>query len=90
MIHRINEKVSLDLNTYRDRLDSLIGVFGEDRIVFGSDFPNSDGVAPVDKIVGIVKQYFAAKSRSLQEKYFWKNSVAAYHWMKREARQPGL
>lgn len=90
VIHRINEKVSLDLNTYRDRLDSLIGVFGEDRIVFGSDFPNSDGVAPVDKIVGIVKQYFAAKPRSLQEKYFWKNSVAAYHWMKREARQPGL
>lgn len=90
VIHRINEKVSLDLNTYRDRLDSLIGVFGEDRIVFGSDFPNSDGVAPIDKIVGIVKQYFAAKPRSLQEKYFWKNSVAAYHWMKREARQPGL
>lgn len=90
VIHRINEKVSLDLNTYRDRLDSLIGVFGEDRIVFGSDFPNSDGVAPIDKIVGIVKQYFAAKPRSLQEKYFWKNSVAAYHWIKREARQPGL
>jgi L-fuconolactonase len=90
VIHRINEKVSLDLNTYRGRLDSLIGVFGEDRIVFGSDFPNSDGVAPIDKIVGIVKQYFAAKPRSLQEKYFWKNSVAAYHWIKREARQPSL
>jgi L-fuconolactonase len=90
VIHRINEQVSLDLNTYRDRLDSLIGVFGEDRIVFGSDFPNSDGVAPIDKIVGVVKQYFAAKPRSLQEKYFWKNSVAAYHWIKREARQPSL
>ena len=90
VIHRINEKVSLDLNTYRDRLDSLIGVFGEDRIVFGSDFPNSDGVAPIDKIVGIVKQYFAAKPRALQEKYFWRNSVAAYHWIKREARQPSL
>jgi L-fuconolactonase len=90
VIHRVNGQVSLDLNTYRDRLDSLIGVFGEDRIVFGSDFPNSDGVAPIDKIVGIVKQYFAAKPRSLQEKYFWKNSVAAYRWIKREARQPSL
>jgi L-fuconolactonase len=90
VIHRVNGQVSLDLNGYRDRLDSLIGVFGEDRIVFGSDFPNSDGVAPVDKIVGIVKQYFAAKPRTLQEKYFWKNSVAAYHWIKREARQPSL
>jgi predicted TIM-barrel fold metal-dependent hydrolase len=90
VIHRVNGQVSLDLNRYRDRLDALIGVFGEDRIVFGSDFPNSDGVAPVEKIVGIVKQYFAAKPRSLQEKYFWKNSVAAYHWIKREARQPSL
>ena len=74
----------------RDRLDYLIGVFGEDRIFFGIDFPNSDGVAPIDKIVGVVKQYFAATPRSLQERYFWKNSIAAYHWVKREGRQPSL
>jgi L-fuconolactonase len=88
--HRINGQVSLDVNTYRDRLDYLIGVFGEDRIIFGSDYPNSDGVAPVDKVVGVVKEYFSTKPRSLQEKYFWKNSVAAYHWLKREPRQPSL
>jgi hypothetical protein len=40
--------------------------------------------------VGVVKAYFSAKPRPLQEKYFWKNSVAAYHWVKREPRQPGL
>jgi L-fuconolactonase len=88
--HRINGQVSLDVNTYRSRLDYLIGVFGEDRIIFGSDYPNSDGVAPVDKVVGVVKQYFSAKPRPLQEKYFWKNSVAAYHWVKREPRQPSV
>ena len=88
--HRINGQVSLDVNTYRSRLDYLIGVFGEDRIIFGSDYPNSDGVAPVDKVVGVVKAYFSTKPRSLQEKYFWKNSVAAYHWVKREPRQPAL
>jgi L-fuconolactonase len=88
--HRINGQVSLDVNTYRDRLDYLIGVFGEDRIIFGSDYPNSDGVAPVDKVVGVVKAYFSAKPRPLQEKYFWKNSVAAYHWVKREPKQPSL
>ena len=88
--HRINGQVSLDVNTYRSRLDYLIGVFGEDRIIFGSDYPNSDGVAPVDKVVGVVKAYFSTKPRSLQEKYFWKNSVTAYHWVKREPRQPTL
>ena len=35
--------------------------------------------------------YFNGKSRAAQEKYFWKNSVAAYRWVKREsgaARRP--
>jgi predicted TIM-barrel fold metal-dependent hydrolase len=87
--HRVNGQVSLDVAAYRDRLDYLIAAFGEDRIVFGSDYPNSEGVAPLDRVVGVVKQYFAAKPRALQEKYYWKNSVAAYRWIKRDAKQPG-
>ncbi|MCM3879716.1 MAG: amidohydrolase family protein [Vicinamibacterales bacterium] len=90
IVHRINDQVSLNVNTYRDRLDYLIGVFGDDRVIFGSDFPNSDGVAPVDRIVGVAKQYFATKPHALQEKYFWRNSIPAYHWVKREPRQPSL
>ena len=66
----------------------LVGVFGEDRILFGSDWPNSDGVAPVENVFAVVKDYFMGKPRSVQEKYFWKNSVAAYRWVKREPEQP--
>ena len=90
VVHRVNGQVSFDVNRYRDRLDHLIGVFGEDRIVFGSDWPNSDGVGPIDQVVGVVKEYFSAKPRALQEKYYWKNSVAAYRWVKREPTQPSL
>jgi predicted TIM-barrel fold metal-dependent hydrolase len=88
VVHRVNGQVSFEVNSYRDRLDYLIGVFGEDRILFGSDWPNSDGVGPVDRIVGVVKQYFAGKPRALQEKYFWKNSIAAYRWVRRDPAQP--
>ena len=28
------------------------------------------------------------QSRMAAEKYFWRNSVAAYHWVKRESGQP--
>ena len=35
------------------------------------------GVAPVDKVFAIAKEYFAAKPRAVAEKYFWRNSVAA-------------
>ena len=56
VIHRVNGQVSTELAPYRDRLDQLVGTFGEDRIVFGSDWPNSDGVAPIDRVVGVVRR----------------------------------
>ena len=89
IIHRVNDQVATDLGAYRARLDALIEVFGEDRIVFGSDWPNSDGVAPVDKIFAIAKEYFATRPRAVAEKYFWRNSVTAYKWIKRDPSQPG-
>ena len=39
-----------------------MAVFGEDRVIFGSDWPNSDGVAPVDKVFAIAKEYFATRA----------------------------
>ncbi len=88
VIHRVNGQVSTELAPYRDRLDQLAGIFGEDRILFGTDWPNSDGVAPIDKVVGVVREYFAAKPQAIAEKYFWRNSVAAYKWIRREPSQP--
>ena len=41
-------------------------------------------------IVKIVQDYFATKTRAAAEKYFWKNSVAAYKWVKRDPSQPQL
>ena len=88
IIHRVNGQVSTDLGAYRARLDMLLGVFGEDRVLFGSDWPNSDGVAPVDKVFAIAKEYFLAQPRLVAEKYFWRNSAAAYKWIRRDASQP--
>jgi L-fuconolactonase len=88
IIHRVNGRVSTELSAYRARLDLLLGVFGEDRALFGSDWPNSDGVAPIEKVFAIAKEYFGTKPRPVAEKYFWKNSVAAYKWVRRDASQP--
>jgi L-fucono-1,5-lactonase len=89
VIHRVDGKLSMGLAPYKDRLDQLVANFGEDRILFGSDWPNSDGVAPIDKVVGVVREYFMSQPRAVAEKYFWKNSIAAYKWIKREPSQPG-
>lgn len=90
ILRRVDGKVSTELSSYRDTLERLVGTFGDDRILFGSDWPNSDGVAPIDQVFAIAKAYFATKPRTVAEQYFWKNSVAAYKWIKREAAQPSL
>lgn len=77
------------LAAHRDRLDMLMGYFGEDRVLFGSDWPNCVGVSEVPDTLALVRGYFAGKSRAAQEKYFWRNSVAAYKWIRRAGNQPG-
>ena len=78
------------LAAHRDRLDALMHAFGEDRVLFGSDWPNAVGVSEVPDTVALVREYFSGKSRAAAEKYFWKNSVAAYKWIRRSPEQPRL
>jgi L-fuconolactonase len=88
ILHRVNDSVALDLASHRERLDYLMSIFGEDRVIFGSDYPNSVGTATIEQVVSLVKQYFASKPRAVAEKYFWKNSLRFYKWVKRAANQP--
>lgn len=78
------------LAAHRERLDMLMGYLGEDRVLFGSDWPNAVGVSEVPDTVALVREYFSTKSRQAAEKYFWKNSYAAYKWVKRAPDQPVL
>jgi len=88
VLRRVNGRVPLDLAFYRARLDELSGIFGEDRLLYGSDWPNSDQWGTYQQVFTIVRDYFTGKGQAAAEKYFWKNSVAAYRWVKRDAAQP--
>ena len=90
VLRRVNGRVPEDLEFYRARLEEIFGVFGEDRVLYGSDWPNSDQWADYPKVLHIVREFFRGKGRPAAEKYFWKNSVAAYRWVKREPGQPEL
>ena len=90
VFRRVAGKVPEDLDFYRPRLDELCGIFGEDRVLYGSDWPNSDQLMPYASVLGLVRAYFQGKTRTAAEKYFWKNSVAAYRWVKRDPAQPGV
>jgi predicted TIM-barrel fold metal-dependent hydrolase len=90
VFRRIDGQVPGDLSFYRDRLDEICGTFGEDRLLYGSDWPNSDLWRPYADGLRLVQEYFAGKGVAAAEKYFWKNSVTAYRWVKRDASQPGV
>jgi L-fuconolactonase len=80
-----------DLNTItapKERLDRLMAAFGEDRVMFGGDWPNSVGTATIPEALRLMRDYFAARPRIQAEKYFWRNSQRIYRWKKRDPSQP--
>jgi predicted TIM-barrel fold metal-dependent hydrolase len=71
------------------RLDQLMAAFGEDRVMFGSDWPNSVGTATIPGALALMRGYFAHRPHAQAEKYFWRNAQAIYRWRRRDAAQPG-
>ena len=90
VLRRIDGQVHYDLAFYRSRLDEIWGIFGEDRIMYGSDWPNSDRWGSYQQAFDIVNEYVAEKGRAVAEKFFWRNSILAYRWVKRAANQPEM
>ena len=83
VLRRVDGRVPEDLAFYRAHLDRIFDLFGEDRLLYGSDWPNSDQWAPYPVVLRLVREYFDAKGTRVAEKYFWRNSKAAYRWMPR-------
>jgi L-fuconolactonase len=83
VLRKMSGHVLLDPGTYRPTLDHLWEIFGEDRLIYGSDWPNSDPWGTYEQVLSIVRPYFVAKGRTAAEKFFLKNSQVAYKWEKR-------
>ncbi len=69
--------------TYRSRLDHLWKTFGENRLLYGSNWPVSDHIAPYSTAIDILKEYLAEMPSEQSEKFFWRNSRVAYNWKER-------
>ncbi len=80
VVRKQGNRVPGDVGFYRPSLDQLWDIFGPNRLVYGSNWPVSNLIAPYPIVFKIVRNYFASKGREASEKYFWKNSKAAYHW----------
>ena len=57
-------------------LDFIWDIFGEDYIVYAGR---------IKAALEILRSYFIGKGRPAAEKFFWKNSVPAFRWVKRDS-----
>jgi predicted TIM-barrel fold metal-dependent hydrolase len=88
VLRRVDGRVPTEPAFYKPRLDQIWGIFGEDRLMYGSDWPNSDNWGTYQEVFSVVREYFMAKGPTASEKYFWRNSVRAYRWIHRNPAQP--
>jgi L-fuconolactonase len=83
VLRRIEGRVATEVNSYRPLLDQMWETFGSDRLLYGSNWPVSNLLAPYATVLKVVREYFLGKGAAASEKYFWKNSEVAYRWLDR-------
>lgn len=67
-----------DIAYYAPTIDVLWEAFGEDRLIYGSNWPVSERFAPYKVVQQLVNDYFSAKGEAVKAKFFSQNATAAY------------
>ena len=68
---------------YTPVLDLLWNEFGEDRLIYGSNWPVSARFSNYETVQRLVLDYFEPKGKDVVAKVFWRNSKAVYKWIDR-------
>jgi len=79
VLRRIAGRVPDDAGYYKPSLDRIWELFGEDRLIYGSNWPVSNLLAPYATVLKVVRRYFAEKGTEASEKYFRRNALRAYN-----------
>jgi L-fuconolactonase len=72
-----------DVMPYRRVLDTIWGAFGEDRVIYGSNWPVSERFASLATVQRLVESYFDEKGGVAADKYFRKNATRVYKTVRR-------
>ena len=76
-------KAPRDTAFYAPILDHCWESFGEDRVIYGSNWPVCEKGGSYADQFRIVDDYFGTKGEAVRAKYFWKNSREVYRWLER-------
>jgi predicted TIM-barrel fold metal-dependent hydrolase len=67
-----------DLAAYQEVLDLAFEYFGEDRLIFGSDWPVTEQTAGYASVLRLTRAYFDSKGPDVSAKLFHQNAEAFY------------
>lgn len=67
-----------EVDFYRPILDALWSIFGEDRLIYGSNWPVSERFGSYETVFKIAATYVRGRGDAAAEKFFAENAVAAY------------
>ena len=75
---RTNRDAPTDPAFYRPVLDALWNIFGEERLIYGSNWPVSERAASYQALHKIAVDYFRTKGDRVLDKFLRLNALAAY------------
>lgn len=77
-------KAPRDTAYYVPILEACWEAFGEERVIYGSNWPVSEKGGSYADQFRIVSEYFGQKPETVRQKFFVGNSRAAYRWVERK------
>ena len=80
MEQSVVQPAPIDPDFYRPALDAMWQAFGQDRLIYGSNWPVCERAGTFAAGLDIVKTYFAGHGDEASAKYFWKNAQSVYRW----------
>ena len=82
---RDGQKAPAELSFYKPYIDVVWNAFGEDRVIYGSNWPVSENAADYETLQRIVMEYAAERSGEATVKFCSKNAARAYKWITSKA-----
>ncbi|MFT7643458.1 MAG: L-fuconolactonase, partial [Pirellulaceae bacterium] len=76
-----------DLDFYRPYIDVVWNAFGDDRVIYGSNWPVSDMGASYETLQRIVLEYAFEKGDDATKKFCSLNAKRIYKWVERPGRR---
>lgn len=76
-----------DLASYKPVIDLALKCFGEDRVVYGSDWPVTTLTGDYRSVITLTKSYFTGKDAQLARKVLHDNAVRFYGIADNEANE---